>query len=121
MSFIINALIIYIIITELYFHSDKHEECDHKKALKIFKIKNDNLNQHIFNVSNVLQFKLIINHNSLDYSFRQVEAIRASTKILIGLAQIENINNTQVVNTVHAIVAINLQSMTQLLHNNRSA
>ena len=111
-TFDIDALIVNIIIDDMFFHFD---DTSRANALKLFK-RSDDTDEYKVTRDNFLQFGLIVDLIAADFSFRQVESVLNAFKARTGLAKIGCINDTRIADNARALCDINMQMISQILN-----
>ena len=116
-TFDIDAAIVNIIISDMFFHPDD-ADTSRVKALKLFE-RNDTSGYRVTR-NNSLQFGLIVDLIAADLSFRQVELTLNAFKARTGFAKIGCINDTGIVNNARVLCGINMQMISQILNSSHT-
>ena len=79
----INASIVNILISDMFFHPDDQGGVIQKTILKLF-IRKPEENYYQVTISNPMQFRLVMAYIAKGISFRQCEGILAETRRITG-------------------------------------
>jgi hypothetical protein len=116
LEFIVDSKIVENIVAHLFFCPDDDlDMLSLEKSMAFFKKVLDTMTSYCITVKNVKRFELILDHTSIGLSFRQTSADIDEHKEAFGNAKLVGFKYHIVSQYVHVGVAINLQSISDIL------
>jgi hypothetical protein len=116
LEFIVHSKIVEDIIGQLFFRpNDDLDTLSLKKSMAFFKKVFDTMTSYCIIVKNVKQFELALDHTSIGLSFRQTSTVINQHKDTFVNAKLVGLNDHIVNQYVRECVAINLQTILNIL------